>query len=446
MEAELPDWAGALFEPHRYKVIYGGRGGSRSWSCARALLIRGTQEKILVICAREFQNSIDDSVHRLLAEQIELMGLGWAYTVQNNVIRGKNGTEFVFKGIKQNINNIKSFEGADVCWVEEAATVSENSWRVLIPTIRKDGSEIWVTFNPERKADPTYKRFVLNPPPNAWVKKASWRDNPWFTDVLRAEKDHDREVDEETYLHVWEGEIRKFADGAVYKKQITRATHEGRISPVPIVDGAEVNTYWDLGKNDHTAIWFVQNIGLQKRVIDYYQNRLVDLGHYINVLKKLNYTYGEHYLPHDVEQDILGMNETRREQLERGGVKPLITVPRIREVNEGVEMVRRVFPDCWFDTSRVDHVLDEADFPEGLGDHGVEYGVATLSNYKLKFDEEKDVHTRFVHDWASNGADAFRQFAQAYRPGKWQSQHDEKGPVKTYTRNNKMRVKIPDVV
>lgn len=406
------------------------------------------QRKMLIICAREYQNSIDDSVHRLLSKLIGDMGLGHFFEIQNTVIRGKNGSEFVFKGIKQNINNLKSFEGADVCWVEEAATVSENSWRVLIPTIRKKDSEIWVSFNPENKSDPTYKRFVLNPPPNAWVRQVNWRDNPWFGDILRAEMEHDFAVDEEMAQHIWEGQIRRFAEGAVYKKQVLKAQREGRVGPVPIVEGVEVDTYWDLGKNDHTAIWFVQTVGLQKRAVDYYQDRLQDLPHYIKVLKYKSrtrgYNYGEHYLPHDVEHDLLGMPTTRKEQLEQGGVKPVRVVPRVRDLSEGVEMTRRLFDEVWFDDSRQD-TLPESEFPEGFGQDGVPYGLDALSNYKLKYDENNDVHTRFIHDWSSNGADAFRQFAQTWRPQRYRTESDSGAP-RTYRRGKMKRVVVPDVV
>ena len=197
---------GALYEPHRYKVFHGGRGGAKSWEFARALLIQGRQKRQLFICAREFQNSIDDSVHRLLADQIELLGFQDFYEVQNQRIIGKNGTEFVFKGIKNNINNIKSFEGADVCWVEEAVNVSEHSWDVLIPTIRKPNSEIWLSFNPEDELDNTYQRFVLHPPETAYVRKVTYRDNPWFPPELEAERVACKAENYNKYLHIWEGE------------------------------------------------------------------------------------------------------------------------------------------------------------------------------------------------------------------------------------------------
>ena len=163
---EFPHKLAFLFEPMRYKVLYGGRGGAKSWGVARALLVLGVKKPTRVLCAREFQNSIGQSVHKLLADQIVELKLESFYEVTQTSIRGKNGTEFAFVGLKNNTANIKSYEGVDICWTEESASISRNSWNILIPTIRKEGSEIWVTFNPELESDETYQRFVVNPPQN----------------------------------------------------------------------------------------------------------------------------------------------------------------------------------------------------------------------------------------------------------------------------------------
>ena len=218
---EFPDPFQPLFQPARYKVFYGGRGAGRSWSCARALLLMGVAKQLRILCARETQLSIADSVHKLLGEQVDILELSNFYDVQKSRIIGANGTEFLFKGIKHNPQEIKSTEGVDVAWVEEAQAVSENSWNILIPTIRKDNSEIWITFNPGEEADPTYQRFVLNPPPGAVVKKVNWHDNPWLPKVLRDEMEYLRRVDYDAYLHVWEGEPRTISDAVIFKGKFT---------------------------------------------------------------------------------------------------------------------------------------------------------------------------------------------------------------------------------
>jgi phage terminase large subunit len=151
-----------------------------------------------------------------LSDQITALGLDGFYTVKQREITGVNGTLFLFEGLHRNVHKIKSLEGIDVCWVEEATKVTEESWEVLIPTIRKDGSEIWVTFNPDQEEDPVYERFVTNPPPSALVREVSWRDNPWFPATLRAEMEWDRQVDHDKYQHIWEGHCRSFSEAQVF--------------------------------------------------------------------------------------------------------------------------------------------------------------------------------------------------------------------------------------
>lgn len=207
---EVPEKLGILFDPPlgtvRYRVGYGGRGSTKSWSFARALLIHGARQPLRILCAREFQSSIRDSVHRLLSDQIQAIGLDAFYRVQQADITGANGTEFLFKGLRRSIAEIKSTEGVDLCWVEEAEAVSEGSWRTLVPTIRKPHSEIWVSFNPRLPADPTYRRFVTTPPDNALIVRMGYRDNPWLSDVLRDEAKALQASDPEAYAHVWGGE------------------------------------------------------------------------------------------------------------------------------------------------------------------------------------------------------------------------------------------------
>ena len=209
MRVELPEKLQFLFQPSRYKVAWGGRGGSKSWGFARALLILASQSPKRILCTREYQNSIQESVLKLLADQIDLMGLSKHFTIYKNMIAGAHGSEFIFAGLKTDPRKIKSMEGVDICWVEEAEAVSEDSWQILIPTIRTPNSEIWVSFNPNQETDPTYKRFVVNSPPGAVVQEINWRDNPWFPEELRIEKDYLASVDVEAYEHVWNGLCRK---------------------------------------------------------------------------------------------------------------------------------------------------------------------------------------------------------------------------------------------
>jgi phage terminase large subunit len=210
---------GFFFEPlgkYRWRVAYGGRGGVKSWTIARALLLHGASKKLRILCAREWQSSIADSVHRLLSDQVDQLGLQGFYEVQKAAIIGANGTRFIFKGIRRDIGEIKSTEGIDICWVEEAEAVSKNSWLVLAPTIRKKGSEIWVSFNPALESDATYEKFVTQKPARSIVRKTGWEDNPWLPAELAEEERELRRLDPEAHANVWGGEPWTRSDAQVF--------------------------------------------------------------------------------------------------------------------------------------------------------------------------------------------------------------------------------------
>lgn len=207
-------------QPARYKVFYGGRGGAKSWSIARALIVLAYKTRLRILCAREFQSSIADSVHRLLTDQIHELGLTSSYKItQTELICRKTGAQFIFKGLRKSIQEIKSTEGIDICWVEEAQSVSKESWGILIPTIRKEGSEIWISFNPVEESDPTYADFVVNPKPNSIVKKVNYSDNLWFPDTLNAERLYLKSIDQEAYDHIWEGFPKTITDAVIFGKR-----------------------------------------------------------------------------------------------------------------------------------------------------------------------------------------------------------------------------------
>ena len=207
-----------LWRPHRYKVYYGGRGSGKSWAIAEALIVMADMCKLRILCCREIQKSIKDSSYQLLKDTADRLGIANRFVFLETEIRHKKtGSKFIFTGLLRNEQTIKSKEGMDICWVEEAQTVSESSWETLIPTIRKDGSEIWLSFNPLNADDPTTIRFVENPPPEAYVRKVNYDENPYFNDALRREMEWDRKNDYEKYLHIWEGYPRTFSDAQVFR-------------------------------------------------------------------------------------------------------------------------------------------------------------------------------------------------------------------------------------
>lgn len=392
--------------PVRYRVLYGGRGGAKSWGIARALVMLAAQKPLRVLCARELQNSIRDSVHKVLSDQIDLLGLTGFYQIeQARIYCPSTGSEFSFEGIRNNVTKIKSYEGVDICWVEEANKVTKSSWEVLIPTIRKEQSEIWISFNPELESDDTYVRFVLNPPKNAIVQKISWRDNPWFPLVLKQEMLDLKSRDRDAYLHVWEGECRKSLEGAVYADELRDCAEEGRIGYVPHAASSAVNLYWDLGRSDSTAIIFEQYVGMQRRIVDFYENRLKSLEHYVHILRTRRgssnelYDYGLCWLPHDAAAKTLGSKKSVQEQLQDAGFRTKI-VPRLSKF-DGIIAARSIFPTCHFDAARCEKGLLHA-----------------LRHYHYAEDMNTETLSREpVHDWSSHAADAFRYMAIASQEG-----------------------------
>ena len=393
---QFPDKLQFLFQPKRYKVAYGGRGGAKSWGFARALLILAAEKPLRILCARETQKSIQDSVHTLLKDQIKALGLESFYTVTNHAVTGQNGSNFAFIGIRQNVSNMKSFEGCDICWVEEAQTVSKTSWDVLIPTIRKEGSEIWVSFNPDLETDETYKRFVTIPPPDSFVEKVNWSDNPWFPDVLRREAEHLKAVDPDSYEHVYEGMCKQVVEGAIYRNELLAVDKTSRITRVPYDPLKPVHTFWDLGFGDNTSIWFVQSFPFEFRLIDFISASLQSLQYYIKALQERPYVYGTDYLPHDARAHELGSGKSIEEQLRAAGRK--VRIVQKLSIADGLSAARAVFPKCWFDA-------------ENCAD-----GIQALRHYRYEADARLGTFKKEpLHDWASHPADAFRYFAVAIK-------------------------------
>lgn len=217
LNLSFPKWAEGLFKPKRYKVAYGGRGSGKSFAFTDALILKALSKKIRVLCAREFQNSISDSVHRLLAKRIEELGFARYFTIQRDTITSFNGSEFTFKGLRHNVESIKSTAGIDICWIEEAQTTSQESLDTLIPTIREPDSEIWMTMNPRLEDDPVYKLFIAKPHPEAYVAKVNYTENKHFPAVLEMERRLMLERDPALYNHVWLGECLTATDAQVFK-------------------------------------------------------------------------------------------------------------------------------------------------------------------------------------------------------------------------------------
>jgi phage terminase large subunit len=310
-----------------------------------------------VLCARETQKSIQESVHRLLKDQIDLLGLSAFFEVQENKILGKNGSDFAFIGIRQqSVTNIKSFEGVDIVFVEEGQVVTKRSWDVLIPTIRKPGSEIWIAFNPELDSDETYERFVLNPPDGAMVIECNYQDNPWFPAELETERVAWQKRDPEGYKTVWEGKCRAAVEGAIYAQEIDACLREGRIRNVPVDSLLKTHTVWDLGWNDSMSIILVQRSASEIRVVDYIEDSHRTLDSYVNQLKDMKLNWGTDYLPHDGRTKDFKSGKSTEEIMQAMG-RTTYVLGR-DDVESGIRQARMVFPRCYFDKDKTHKLVN----------------------------------------------------------------------------------------
>ena len=314
-----------LREPKRFKVAWGGRGGMKSWTFARSLLFKAREQRLRILCAREYQNSIQESVHWLLSDQIQRLGYEDDYIIQQQSIRSRQGSEFVFKGLKNNPHAIKSLEGIDICWVEEGQKLSALSWQILIPTIRNPGSEIWVSFNPDLKTDPTSKMFLESELPDSVIVKIDWKDNPYFPEDLRKHKDYLAAVDVDAYQHVYEGHYREHSEAQVFKGKW-------------VIEYFEPEGHWD-GPYHGSDLGFAQDpttlmrCWINERTL-YVEELVYKIGLEIDAMPAAFETAGRH---------VVRMDNSRPETisyLKRQGLKVVACAKGKGSVEDGIAFLR----------------------------------------------------------------------------------------------------------
>lgn len=406
VQAQIPAKLGFLMEMHRYKVAYGGRGGGKSWAYADALLMLGAAQDLRILCAREIQKSIEQSVHQLLKDRIGALGLSGFYRVQETEIVGRNGTQIKFTGLASHtVETIKSFEGVDICWVEEAQTVPKRSWDILIPTIRAENSEIWVTFNPDMDTDEAWKRFVaMTPPPGSVVVKVNHNDNPWFPKVLEQERLHSKATaSAEDYANIWEGKCKTVVAGAIYGNEVIQAVEGGRIRPMPYDPRLPVHTIWDLGWNDAMSIIMVQKpVPTVVNVINYLEDSFKRYDEYVSDLDRLGYRWGTDYLPHDGGNANPQTGKSAKKILQDLGRKDVRVMDR-EDPEDGIRNTRMMFPRVYFDNT---------DRTRDTGYLGVPRLIECLKRYRRIVPKNTGEPASPVHDQFSHGADAFRGLSQ----------------------------------
>jgi phage terminase large subunit len=343
-----------------------------------------------VLCTREVQKSIAESVHQLLSDWIQKLGLQQFFEVQNNYIKGSNGSQISFHGLSgQTATSIKSYEGVTICWVEEAQTITKRSWDLLEPTIRAPGSEIWVSFNPDMDTDETYKRFVATTQPDSIVTKMNWPDNPWRSTVLDAAREKMRLESPDDYAHIYEGECRPAVEGAIYYHEVSKLKSSGRLCNVPYDPMLKVHVVTDLGFNDYMALILVQRLGSEIRVIRYIEDRMRYIPSYHQELAELKLNWGKLYLPHDGKaKHVTG--SSAQEQFEKLGWD--VEIVEDIGLEQGIRKTREVFPRVYIDKTHASEL------------------VSRLGRYRRRVNAEGQASTP-LHDDASNGADGFRYLA-----------------------------------
>ncbi len=393
---EFPAKLRFLFEPHPYKCAWGGRYGLKSWSFAKALLILGARQPLRILCTREVQKSIKDSVHSLLCDQSASVGLTSFYEPLETEIRGRNGTTFLFAGLSQHtIESIKSFEGVDIVWVEEAKAVSDKSWKVLLPTIRKQGSEVWVSFNPELDDDPAYVRFVINPPPGCVTVKTGYQDAiqaGWMVDKIEELRKHDEAtLPKAEYENIWEGKCLPAVQGAIYADQLASSIEQGRICPVPYDPALKVHVVWDLGWNDSMFLILVQKHLSTLRVIETIEDDHKTYDWFSAELKNKRLNWGNMWLPHDAMHASPESGRTPNQILQALGwtTRP---IPN-QTIEAGIKQARMSFNQVYFDKTKSDRL------------------VQCLKRYRRSIPTTTGEPASPVHDEYSHGADAFRYLA-----------------------------------
>lgn len=401
MSFELPEKLEFMLEPHPFKVLFGGRDSVKSWTAASLLVLGGIkpsfigfkQKSLRILCARETMKSIKGSSHQELCDQIKRLGLESKYRILESAIIGvETPTEFRFIGLKDP-NALKSSAGVDIVWVEEANQVSQDSWDKLIPTLRKEHSEIWVTYNPELDTDDTHQRFVINPMDGVRSCFMTWEDNNWLSDKSRMMIEDLRRRDPDKYAHIYGGQTVSAVQGAIFKKEMAAVDEDGRICRVIHDPNRPVQTFWDLGFEDMTSIWFGQLFGGQYRMIDYMQSEGRTIQWYLREMAAKPYVYGTHYLPWDgtVAYKKLGSGKSAFEIFSKMGKKVWLTsmISKIDRINA----LRSIFPQVLFDR---DACVD---------------GVQSLRHYQWGERKEGQRQIEPLHNSASHGSDALMVMA-----------------------------------
>lgn len=413
VQIALPDKLIPVFDgPADVRGAYGGRGSGKTRSFAKMMAVRGYMYgkqgvSGLLVCARLFMNSLDESsleeVKRAIQEEPFLADY---YDVGDKYIKSHDGRiAFAFSGLDRNIASIKSKGRILICWVDEAEPVAAPAWETLIPTLREEGegwnAELWVTWNPLRKNADVERRFRFTNDPLIKTVELNWRDNPCFPAKLERDRQRDLAENEDQYDHIWEGGYVQSITGAYFAKGLSQAKTENRICRLSADPLMTLRAYWDIGgtgaKADACAIWLTQIIGKEARALNYYEAVGQPLSTHVQWLRDNGYAKALCILPHDGANHDKVFNVSYESSLRDGGFEVrVIKNMGAGAANRRIEAVRRMLPNAWFD------------------DEKTSAGRDALGWYHEKRDENRGIGLGPKHDWSSHGADAYGLFAVDY--------------------------------
>lgn len=409
---QLPRKLGFLLDMHPYKVAWGGRGSLKSWSFARALLTLGVAQPLRILCARERQKSLSESVHQLLQDQIKGLEYGDLYYVTENAIRGtRQDTLFRFTGLSdQTAESMKSYEGFDILWLEEAQAITRRSFQIALPTIfRTPNSELWASFNPNMDTDEAWDRFVVNTPPGAIVCEMNWRDAVacgWWTEEMERLRQWDLVHSKAEYENIWEGRPNVVVAGAIYATEVVEMITESRFRPIPYDPRLPVHRIWDLGWNDLMVCIMVQKPHPSAlNVINYLEESHITYANMLTAMDRLNYKWGTDWLPHDGENHDPKSGTSAKKLLQGLGCKVQIIAKSDAEVR--VKAGRMMFPRIYMDSSKFDTPPERPDRLLGAG-----HLMDRLKRYRRSIPRTTMEPSGPLHDIASHGADAFGGLAE----------------------------------
>jgi phage terminase large subunit len=435
LRIEVPRAFKPLLVPKRYKGAYGGRGGAKSHFFAEQMIAQCYRQPTRAVGIREIQKSIRDSVHQLLVDKIQKLSLGAHFEVLETEIRGPRGSNIVFRGMQSyNADSIKSLEGYDLAWVEEAQTLSQRSLDLLRPTIRKESSEIWFGWNPRFRTDPVDQFFRKSPSPDCVSVYVNWRDNPWFPAVLRRDMERDKDVDPDLAEHIWEGGY-EIGHGAILARWIERAERAGKINDEVAFDpkGPGIEISCDLGFRDTSTWWFWQRQIGGASIVDYDRGSGLEASDWIDRLKKTladkNYKLGRIWLPHDAKAKTFNSKYSAVEQFLRAFGADRVAVVPISSKPDRINAARTFVKQCEFHKTNC------------------EDGLNGLRAWEYDYDPDNLIYSREPkHNWASHDGDGFSygcQVMQGLQPPKDEPKPEQARGVENITVDELLKMTQP---